>query len=262
MLCAFLALSFLPFGSGTAQADALAACSGESVTGTVVAVDADSGVVVIETRDGELCTVIVAPDDDHPVVSLLGRYFGNVSAEDLDEALAVTEVWVVCAVARECALADEDDEGAVAARVVDVTENADGTFTLELAIEPQDDTFYLTTADEDLAGEVGRALELLAVEWVLVDGDDGPVVVDASAKIVALHEDGMGFGVIVKLYAIAAASQEDCDDGDDETCVNVDELVVALQSGTGLGQLFKEHGKPALSGVGHVRKTAAPTPRP
>jgi hypothetical protein len=90
---------------------------------------------------------------------------------------------------------------------------------------------------------------------------------EIAEQIAQYHEDGMGFGVLVKLYAIAEASAEECaaldDSGDDEaaadeaeecTVVTVDELVEAVQGGTGMGQLFKEYGKPALLGVGHVRK--------
>jgi hypothetical protein len=101
----------------------------------------------------------------------------------------------------------------------------------------------------------------------LADGEDG-VVEGASSKIAELHEDGLGFGVIVKLYAMAAASQADCeaelpdtedeadddeaDDDEPEACgVSVDELVEEFQDGMGLGQLFKLYGKPSLLGVGH-----------
>jgi hypothetical protein len=52
--------------------------------------------------------------------------------------------------------------------------------------------------------------------------------------------------VIVKLYGIADASG-----------VSVEELIAAYQDGASVGELFKMYGKPALVGVGHVRKDAA-----
>jgi hypothetical protein len=94
-------------------------------------------------------------------------------------------------------------------------------------------------------------------------------------QIAAYHEEGMGFGVLVKLYAMAEKSAEKCADQTTtttttdtsttavegsgtttETCtpVTADELVQEFQSGVGMGQLFKEYGKPALLGVGHVKK--------
>jgi hypothetical protein len=91
----------------------------------------------------------------------------------------------------------------------------------------------------------------------------GPI----GEQIAAYHEDGMGFGVLVKLYAMVAASEEACSSGSDTsttaaadeetpacTPLTAEELVAAFQGGTGMGQLFHEYGKPALLGVGHVRK--------
>lgn len=90
----------------------------------------------------------------------------------------------------------------------------------------------------------------------------GPI----GEQIAAYHEDGMGFGVLVKLYAMAEASEEACaaqeepvideETGQPVECVplTAEELVEAFRSGTGMGALFKEHGKPALLGVGHVKK--------
>jgi hypothetical protein len=83
-----------------------------------------------------------------------------------------------------------------------------------------------------------------------------------AEEIAQYHEDGMGFGVLVKLYAMAEASKQACADAPVATetaetvCtpVTVDELVTNFKSGTGMGVLFKEYGKPAMLGVGHVRK--------
>lgn len=96
------------------------------------------------------------------------------------------------------------------------------------------------------------------------DSGLGPI----GEEIAAYHEDGMGFGVLVKIYAMVEESQlacesqvpeegEDAGEGDPvEECVplTADELVTAFKSGTGIGLLFKEYGKPALLGVGHVKQ--------
>lgn len=98
---------------------------------------------------------------------------------------------------------------------------------------------------------------------------------DALAQeIETYHEDGMGFGVLVKLYAMAEAAKIACptapttdvtpvpSDGTTTdgttaaapcTAVTVDQLVQEFKSGTGMGQLFKTYGKPSLLGVGQVK---------
>ena len=267
LLCASLMAALVPVGMALADETPAEPCAGDSVAGTVVAVDEDTGVVTVQTDDGTLCTVTVAEGDyDHPIVNLLGRYFDSVDADDLTDALEDTQVWVVCDDEGVCELAEEDDEGAVQGTVTGVSENDDGTYRLEIVVEGEDEPLEVDTDDADLAGDLEDALAALWVDWELDEGEDGPTVVDAADEIAQLHEDGMGFGVIVKLYAMAAASQAECEaeapdeaeaDEEDEPCgVTVDELVEAFQSGTGLGQLFKEYGKPSLLGVGHVRKAA------
>ncbi len=93
----------------------------------------------------------------------------------------------------------------------------------------------------------------------------GPI----GEQIAAYHEEGMGFGVLVKIYAMAEAQKTACPDmppadgtTTDEviveptcTAVSADELVTAFKAG-GMGALFKQYGKPALLGVGHVKKAA------
>jgi hypothetical protein len=83
---------------------------------------------------------------------------------------------------------------------------------------------------------------------------------EASERIATYHEEGMGLGVLVKLYAVAAEAAEACSSGEDEELcdVTVEGLVEAFRSGTGLGKLFKEYGKPAILGVGHVDKDNQP----
>jgi hypothetical protein len=64
----------------------------------------------------------------------------------------------------------------------------------------------------------------------------------------------MGFGVLVKLYAIAQASCALDPAGQTVCGVSVEDLVARVTAGEGIGQLFKEYGKPDKLGVGHVRQ--------
>ena len=129
-------------------------------------------------------------------------------------------------------------------------------------------------------------LTLTAVGTVMAqDGDDGdegetpkafehPVVAvfreyfgdEVAEEVIAYHsggegdeEGGVGFGVLVKMYAIAAESQEACATSEEPcSAVTVEELMAAYQSGTGMGQLFKLYGKPAVLGVGHMKDKGGP----
>ena len=220
-------------------------CEGENISGTIVAVDEETGMVTVDSGDGQ-CTVTLDGEYDHPIVALLGSYFGDASADSLARALEATQGYAVCDPdTGECTWADGDTEGAVAVTVV--AENEDGTFTV--LIDGQEVTI---SVDPDTAEELREALQALSVDWEL-DEDGG--VVQPGDEVAAYHEDGLGFGVLVKLYAMAAASQEACDDEESaEPCgVTVEELVEAFQSGTGMGDLFKEYVRPSIRGVGHVR---------
>lgn len=83
-------------------------------------------------------------------------------------------------------------------------------------------------------------------------GDE--VADEAAAYHQGGEEGGVGFGVLVKLYAIAAESQEACAGAEEPCGVTVDELMDAYRSGEGLGQLFKRYGKPSVLGVGHLKQ--------
>lgn len=83
------------------------------------------------------------------------------------------------------------------------------------------------------------------------------------AEFAAYHEQGLGFGVLVKLYAIAAESQEACATGQSaQACVavTVEGLVAAFRSGTGMGELFRQHGRPSVVGVGQMIGAAGGPP--
>jgi hypothetical protein len=235
-----------------AQEETAAPCEGETVSGTVVDVDEETGTVTVETEEGT-CTVTVESDYEHPIVALLGSYFGDVNLDDLTDALEATQGCAIQdAETGEWAWADCDTEGAVEVQVTGI--NDDGTFTATADGEE----ITVTVEDTDASDALSAALEDLATEFDL-DEDGG--LVQAGDEIEEYHDDGMGFGVLTKLYAMAAEAQEACaeeadaeEDASDEPCgVSVDELVTAFQSGTGMGQLFKEYGKPAILGVGHVK---------
>jgi len=247
-------LVLLMVGVAHAQEETAAPCEGETVSGTVVDVDEESGTVTVETEEGTACTVTVESDYEHPIVALLGSYFGDVNLDDLTDALEATQG---CAIqdteTGEWAWTDCDTDGAVEVQVTGV--NDDGTFTA--TADGEDIT--LTVEDTEASDALSEALEDLDTEFEL-DEDGG--LVQAGDEIEEYHDDGMGFGVLTKLYAMAAESQEACaeeeasaeeDTGDEPCGVTVDELVTAFQSGTGMGQLFKEYGKPSILGVGHVK---------
>jgi hypothetical protein len=247
---------FLLFFSMTAfaQEGDPAPCTGENVSGMVVAVDSVNGVVTIDTGDGMLCTVTLSPGDySHPIVALLGQYFDDVNPEALGESLdalhgcaledaaTMTWIWVNC-----------DTPDAVPVTVMG--ENPDGSFSA--MVDSTGDVINVQISDPDQAAGLSDNLAALLVSWSL---GEGATVIEAGDMIEGLHDDGMGFGVIVKLFAIAQESQEACMlvGAQDETpCgVSVEELVSAFQDqGMGVGQLFKVYGKPSLLGVGHIKQ--------
>jgi hypothetical protein len=230
----------------TAQEGETPPCEGEGVSGTVVAVDEETGEVTIDTGEGlGLCTVTIDGEYDHPIVSLLGSYFGDVSADDLAAALEDTQGYAVYdPVTDEWTWTDGDAEGAVAVTVI--AENEDGTFTVLVDGEE----VIVSVDDPEVADSLREALGTLSVDWGL-DGEGG--LVQPGDDIAAYHDDGLGFGVLVKLYAMAAALEEACADAEEPCGATVDELVAAFQSGMGLGDLMKEYGKPTILGIGHVK---------
>jgi hypothetical protein len=267
-------LALVAVGTVAAQSDTTAdgpgPCAQGTVSGTVIAVEpgAEEGtwVVTVQQETQELCTVTINGDEgDHPVASLLGKFFSTVSSEDLEEALATVNVCVQMDDSADLPIWKIVECGAgVEPNATFIGVNEDGSISLML--EGQTEPISILV-DEETAGQMEDALKALMVNWdVEVDGS----LQSATEEIEALHDSGMGFGVIVKLYAMAQASQEDCDpegDGDGELAapeddpaepaacgVTVEELVEEFRSGTGIGQLFKEFGKPDYLGVGHVRQ--------
>jgi hypothetical protein len=258
-----LALMLSTFTSAFAQSEDILPCSGENVAGTVIGVDDQT--VIVETEGGSLCSVTLSGEYEHPIVELLGNYFGDVSAESLAEALGSLETMITCE-DEACDFTPEGDDGTVA-RVLSVTDNGDGTWTIELAAEVdggEEEIKTIVTDDEAVATAYMEALESLLVEWELSEGDEGSsTVVTVGDDIAAYHEDGYGFGVLVKVYAIVEAANEGCgeetaapEEGEEgaDCDVSVEEIMTLIEDGAGMGQLFKEYGKPGLVGVGHIRQ--------
>jgi hypothetical protein len=218
-------------------------------------VDSLTGLVTVRLADGAQCTVVLAQGTyNHPVTALLGRYFDDVSAEALADVLAALKgcalnapevgwTWVSC-----------NTPGAVEVTVTGV--NPEGGFAG--VVDDTSEQITILVVDPLTAGELEGNLESLVVHWEL-DAFGG--VIEAGDKISAYHDSGIGFGVLVKLFAIAKESQEACAAAgamDDPTCgVTVEELVAAVEvDGLGMGDLFRLYGKPSMLGVGHVRHNA------
>lgn len=274
LLTTVILLLAFAVGSAYAQADEpLPACEGETVTGTVVAVDENAGEVTIEQEDGSLCTVQFGQDFEHPITSLLGAYFDGISLDELEDHAENLEAEVVCD-GDECTMADGEDETTMV-RITSVEDNGDGTWTVNFVYtdengDTQEGSF--TTDDPFLAESWMESLEVVNGEFSLVTDDEGNVFFEgAGDEIQALHEDGLGFGVIVKLFAMAAEAEQACEgvdpdaepaDPEDETfdpcAVTVESLVAEFESGTGLGLLFQKYGRPSILGVGHVRNGGGP----
>jgi hypothetical protein len=232
----------------TAYAQAIPTCEGEGVSGTVVGVS--DGTVTVDTGNG-LCTVTLAGGEyDHPIEELLGRFFGDVSPESLADALETTHQCAVYSEAMDSYDWAECKEGTEAVPVTVIGENEDGSFTIIVLVDGEEVTATLWVGDVDAAGRLSDALADLIVDWNL---DENGVVVQPGDEIAAYHDDGMGFGVIVKLYAMAEQAGQACEEDGEQCDVTVESLVAAFQSGVGMGELFQLYGKPALLGVGHVR---------
>jgi hypothetical protein len=230
--------------------DEIPPCERDAVAGTVVDVD-EAGMVTVETEAGQ-CTVILEGEYEHPTYGLIGSYFGDVSAGELREALEALQVWAMQDEEGEWSWSDEEE--GTAATVLSVVDDEDGTYSVTLAVEGLQEPVDITTEEAELADRLAVALETLGVAWRLkVDDEGGASVVEIADDIGVYHEDGIGFGVLVKVYAIAAESAEACEAEEGPCGASVEELVEALQSGTGMGQLFEQYGKPSVLGVGHLR---------
>jgi hypothetical protein len=225
-------------------------CVGLNVSGTVVAVDEAAMVVTLALEDGTQCTVVLDEGGyDHPVIALLGQYFDDVRPELLSETLNAlkgcvlqvgdTWMWEPC-----------ETPGALEAKITsfDELEGFKGTL-----IESGTGIDIFVKGEE--IADLYKNLSALFVTWQL---DEMGAVVEVGDEIAAYHDAGIGFGVLVKLYAMAEAAQEACVESgaaDDPACgISVEELVNQFNGGVGMGELFEAYGKPAMRGVGHIRQ--------
>ena len=231
-------------GFASAKPASFDACTGDTISGVVVDVDETTGEITIYTDAGTFCTVVKSLEEyDHPVIDLLGQFFENVSLEELSENLESLQAWVMFDTTTNT-WGFSDETGAVSATVVDVMDNLDGTYQITLLVEGEVEPQIITTDDEALYLAYLDSLLNNESSFDLITDETGNTIVsDGAVQIGAYHDDGMGLGVLVKLYAMA-----------DAFGVPVDELIARFKDGEGLGQLFKDGdlGKPDLLGVGHV----------
>lgn len=223
-----------------------------AVEGVVIAVDEEAGTVDILQEDGTIVTVTLPEGDyQHPITALLADYFGGAGLEDYADALEALEM----------------DGSVVVAVEEGVDEEGNPVWQVTLA-----DGSVVSLDDPEAAQDLLDALEVTSVDLKVTDEGGVLTAEDIGAQIEAYREMGIGYGELVKIYAIAAESQEACmaeeeaaaEDGAEDTnvvvkpeqpCgVTVEELAQMLLNGTGMGELFRLYGKPALLGVGHVRQ--------
>lgn len=219
-------------------------CGAGDLSGTVVGVDGDT--VTIHTGDGVYCTVTLNGSYDHPIVSLLGMYFGDITADSLQAALGEvdTTVFDTCAVQDPVNMEwtwqvcppEESPDTSEPVTILSIDETG-----LATAKTADGTIIYFMIDDAEYAGRIAAELAKGFVEWTVDENGD---LVQVSDDIAAYHASGMGFGVLVKLYALAQDS-----DGE----LLVEDLVTEFNSGMGMGQIFKTYGKPSKLGVGHVR---------
>jgi hypothetical protein len=237
-------LCLLIFGSVTAQEtgaselDAPEVCQNGEISGTIVGIDLEEGFAIVTIlytdNDGNhLCTLTIEDvSADHPIVNLLGIYFG-INLEELNEAVAISHV-CLAEVEGVWYLVDcDEDEFDLEGNVISYQ---DGTLTVLV----NGDLLEFELGENDVDERFLEAIETFTVDWELEDGK----VVQATEKIADYHQEGIGFGVLVKLFAMAEANDD----------LTVEELIEQFMNGTGIGELFKEYGKPSLLGVGHVRQ--------
>lgn len=239
-------------------ADPVPPCPGTEVSGTVVAIDMTTNTVTIDTGAGGLCTVTIQAVEGasgQPIVQLLGQVFDRIHIAALGTTLMDTQAWLVFDTSTNTwSVGQQTDPGAVVGQLISVTPNADGTFTLLYKVEGQTDPVSIVTSDTALADRLTADLAALKVQWSLLEG----IAQDSGQQIAALHEDGLGFGVLVKFFSLAQKSMEGCTTTSPETptCgVTVQQLVDAFRSGTGIGLIFKEFGRPDFMGVGQARQS-------
>lgn len=264
-----LVLVSLTYGAALAQEQTeILPCLDGEVSGTIVAYDEETGIVTLLVDDS-LCTVSLTDDYDHPIIDLLGAYFGEIDTEEIAAALENLQVCLVSDGVTTTVSQPLEDGTCAEGELVTVTGVGEsGGF--EAQTESGDPVIFDLT-DEEMAGTLTAALDSLQADWTVEEGG----VSDVGNDIGEYHDDGIGFGVLVKVYAIFEEAQLAClaagetvpvEEGEvvegegseaeieeiDPCDVTVELLMEELES-MGMGQLFQVYGKPAIMGVGHVR---------
>jgi hypothetical protein len=246
-------------GAQTTLADPLPTCPAGTTSGTVVAVDEETGIIIFDPvadpTDADQCQIGLGEvSGGHPISTLLGQFFSDFSTESLEEALGTLNV---------CA---EEDEATSTWTIVDcagadpnakVTSVEEGVATLVVQTDAGPVTVEVNV-DESTAADLQGALQALMVEWT-IDADG--TLHQMGEEIDRLHEEeNLGFGVIVKFLSMAEEAAQACAEQDAAPTEGVDPCAVSLQGlvdefkgGTGIGQMFKQYGKPDKVGIGHVR---------
>ena len=150
-----------------------------------------NGVVTIDTGSG-LCTVTANGSYRHPIVTLLSKYFGEVQVKTYTDALKSLQG---CAVDSGGSYAWGACGSGVTPNAQIVGINPDGTFLVQITGVTGLVTITITGLNTQT---IQQTLNSLVVNWTLDGNGD---LVQVSDQIAAYHAQGMGFGVLVKLYA-------------------------------------------------------------
>jgi hypothetical protein len=105
--------------------------------------------------------------------------------------------------------------------------------------------------------ETPAPTELLSTVVTPTEITATPMPLTPEEQVATYHAEGLGFGVLVKLFSIASAAQAQCKLDGTQCDVTVDSLIAQVQSGVGIGQIEKQFGKPEFLGVGQVKKADA-----
>lgn len=243
--------------------DALPACEADefgNVSGVLVEVNEEESYIVLDvSEDAEPVLCILYLDDnsyDHPIVTLLDAYFGY----DLETFMDLLDATTVCAVYDDdtgiWGLADPEEDCEDESKITITGVDEEGNFIAE---NQDGESVDFVVDDEEMVTYLIETLDALNIEVVV---DEEGVLKDPGDDIIIYHDDGIGFGELVKIYAIAAEAAEACKLAGDTTpsegaydpCeVTVEFLVQAFNDGMTMGDMFIEYGKPSILGVGHVR---------
>jgi hypothetical protein len=259
-----LFLASLTFSAALAQEVEILPCPDGEVSGIIVAYDEETGIVTLQVESG-LCTVSLTDDYDHPIIDLLGAYFGEINPEEIAAALESLQVCLVSD-GEITAVSQPLEDGTCAEGELVTITGVGETGGFEAQTE-SGETVSFDLADEETAGTLAAALDSLQADWTIEEGG----VDDVGNDIGEYHDEGIGFGVLVKVYAIFEEAQQACLEAGDtipveegETDVETEsdevdpcdvtvELLLEELENMGMGQLFQVYGKPAIMGIGHVR---------